>query len=69
MKNLKNVFVAIISILLVACGSYMFIPVMGMIVTFSTDTYFTLIYGACGMLNAFIALICMLSYIAIEFGD
>lgn len=69
MKNLKNVFIAIISILLVACASFMFIPTMGMIVTFSTDTYFTLIYGACGVLNAIITICCTLSYVAIEFGE
>lgn len=69
MKNLKNVFIAIISILLVACASFMFIPTMGMIVTFNTNTYFELIYGACGVLNALIALICSLSYVAIEFGE
>jgi hypothetical protein len=69
MKNLKNSFIAIISILLVACATFMFIPIMGMIVTFSTDTYFTLIYGACGVLNAVIALICTMSYVAIEFGE
>lgn len=69
MKNLKNVFVAMISILLVACASFMFIPTMGMIVTFSTTTYFELLVGACSVLNALIALICTLSYVAIEFGD
>jgi|NOAtaT_6_FD_contig_121_80337_length_3634_multi_9_in_0_out_0_4 hypothetical protein len=69
MKNLKNSFVAIISILLVACASFMFIPTMGMIVTFSTDTYFQLVMGACGVLNAVIALICTLGYVAIEFGE
>ncbi len=69
MKNLKNVFVAMISILVVACASYMFIPVMGMIITFSTDTYFSLISGGTGVLNAMIALVCTFGYIAIEFGE
>ncbi len=69
MKNLKNVFVAMISILVVACASFMFVPVMGMIVTFSTDTYFSLIGGGVGVLNAIVALVCTLSYIAIEFGE
>ena len=69
MKNLKNVFIAMISILVVACASYMFIPTMGMIITFNTDTYFNLAVGACGVLNAFLALLCTLTYIAIEFGD
>ena len=69
MKNLRNVFVAMISILLVACASFMFIPTMGMIVTFSTTTYFELVVGACSVLNALIALICTLSYVAVEFGD
>lgn len=69
MKNLKNSFVAIISILLVACVSYMFIPTMGMIVTFSTDTYFQLVMGACGVLNALISMCCVIGYIAIEFGE
>lgn len=69
MKNLKNMFIAMFSILFVACASYMFIPVMGMIVTFSTDTYFSLIGGGTGVLNAMIALVCTLGYVAIEFGD
>lgn len=69
MKNLKNVFVAMISILVVACASYMFIPVMGMIITFSTDTYFSLISGGTGVLNAMIALVCTFGYIAIEFSE
>ena len=58
-----------ISILIVACASYMFIPVMGMIITFSTDTYFSLIGGGTGVLNAMIALVCTLGYVAIEFGE
>jgi hypothetical protein len=69
MKNLKNMFIAMISILVVACVSYMFIPVMGMIVTFSTDTYFSLIGGGVGVLNAITALVCTLGYIALEFGE
>lgn len=69
MKNLKNVFVAMISIMIVACASFMFVPIMGMIVTFSTDTYFSLIGGGVGVLNAIVALVCTLSYIAIEFGE
>ena len=69
MKNLKNVFVAMISIMVVACAAYMFIPVMGMIITFSTDTYFSLISGGTGVLNAITALVCTLGYIAIEFGE
>ncbi len=69
MKNLKNVFVAMISILVVACAAYMFIPVMGMIITFSTDTYFSLISGGTGVLNAMIALLCTFGYIALEFGE
>jgi len=69
MKNLKNVFIAIISILLVACATFMFIPIMGMIVSFSTATYFELISGACAVLNAIIALICTMSYVALEFGE
>jgi hypothetical protein len=69
MKNLKNVFVAMISIMVVACAAYMFIPVMGMIITFSTDTYFSLISGGTGVLNAIVALVCTFGYIAIEFGE
>ena len=69
MKNLKNVFVAMISIMIVACAAYMFIPVMGMIITFSTDTYFSLISGGTGVLNAIVALVCTFGYIAIEFGE
>jgi hypothetical protein len=69
MKNLKNVFVAMISIMVVACASFMFVPIMGMIVTFSTDTYFSLIGGGVGVLNAIVALACTLGYIAIEFGE
>jgi hypothetical protein len=69
MKNLKNVFVAMISILVVACAAYMFIPTMGMIITFSTDTYFSLISGGTGALNAMIALVCTFGYIAIEFSE
>jgi hypothetical protein len=69
MKNLKNIFIAMTSILVVACASYMFIPVMGMIITFNTTTYFELIVGACGMLNGIVSLCMTLAYIAIEFGD
>jgi hypothetical protein len=69
MKNLKNVFVAMISIMVVACAAYMFIPVMGMIITFSTDTYFSLISGGTGVLNAIVALVCTFGYIALEFGE
>ena len=69
MKNLKNMFIAMISILIVACASFMFIPVMGMIVTLSTDTYFSLIGGGVGVLNAIVALACTFGYIAIEFGE
>jgi hypothetical protein len=69
MKNLKNVFVAMISIMVVACAAYMFIPVMGMIITFSTDTYFSLISGGTGVLNAIVALVCTLGYVAIEFSE
>jgi len=69
MKNLKNVFVAMISIMVVACAAYMFIPVMGMIITFSTDTYFSLISGGTGVLSAIVALVCTFGYIALEFGE
>jgi hypothetical protein len=69
MKNLKNMFIAMISILFVACASYMFIPTMGMIITFNTTTYFDLAVGACGVLNALLALCTTIGYIAIEFGD
>lgn len=69
MKNLKNMFIAMTSILVVACASYMFIPTMGMIITFNVSTYFELIVGACGMLNGLIAMCITLAYIAIEFGD
>lgn len=69
MKNLKNMFVAMISILIVACAAYMFIPVMGMIITFSTDTYFSLISGGTGVFNAIVALVCTFGYIALEFGE
>jgi hypothetical protein len=47
----------------------MFIPTMGMIITFNTDTYFNLAVGACGVLNAIVALACTLGYIALEFGE
>ena len=69
MKNLKNMFVAMISILVVACASYMFIPTMGMIITFDVSTYFSLAVGACGVLNTLVALCTTVGYIAIEFGD
>jgi hypothetical protein len=69
MKNLKNIFIAMVSILIVACASFMFVPVMGMIVTFSTDTYFSLIGGGVGVLNAIVALVCTLGYVAIEFSE
>lgn len=69
MKNLKNVFVALVSILLVACASFMFFPVMGMIVTFNMSTYFTLISGGPAVINALISMFCVIGYIAIEFGE
>jgi hypothetical protein len=69
MKNLKNIFIAMVSILIVACASYMFIPTMGMIITFNTATYFDLAVGACGVLNAIITICVTIAYIAIEFGD
>ena len=67
MNHLKNAFITMISILIVACASFMFIPTMGMIVTFSTNTYFELIYGACGVLNTIISIIITMSYIAVEY--
>ena len=69
MKNLKNVFVAMTSILVVACASFMFIPVMGMIITFNTDTYFNLISGGVSVINAIVALCVTLGYIAVEFSE
>jgi hypothetical protein len=45
----------------------MFIPTMGMIVTFSTTTYFELVTGSCAVLNAMISLITTISYLAVEF--
>ena len=67
MKNLMEAFKVIISILIIACISFMFIPTMGMIVTFSTTTYFELIGGACGVLNTLISFIVVVSYIAAEY--
>jgi hypothetical protein len=69
MKNLKNMFIAMTSILVVACVSYMFVPTMGMIITFNTDTYFNLAMGACGVLNGIVSLCTTIGYIAIEFGE
>jgi len=67
MNHLKNAFITMISILIVACASFMFIPTMGMIVTFSTNTYFELIYGTCMVLNTIISIIITISYIAVEY--